>query len=141
MHREITHADEAFARPSNAGLYTFTAVLGLLIARDLWPVVAGWINSLGADLPLWSNKFLGYRYALFAAVVGGARVLYGSLDSLFSGRLGADLAVALACIAAILIDEPLVAAEVVFIAMVGECLEAWTFARTQRGIQKLAEVF
>jgi Cu+-exporting ATPase len=141
MHREITHADEAFARPSNAGLYTFTAVIGLLIARDLWPVIAGWINSLGADLPLWSNKFLGYRYALFAAVIGGARVLYGSLDSLFSGRLGADLAVALACIAAILIDEPLVAAEVVFIAMVGECLEAWTFARTQRGIQKLAEVF
>ena len=57
------------------------------------------------------------------------------------GRLGADLAVALACIAAILIDEPLVAAEVVFIALAGECLEAWTFARTQRGIRKLVEVF
>jgi Cu+-exporting ATPase len=142
MHREISHSDEAFARPSNAGLYAFTAVVGLLIARDLWPWVAGFL--LGAeitDVGAWSQKLFGYRYALFAAVLGGARILYGALDSLFAGRLGADLAVAIACIAAILIDEPLVAAEVVFIALVGECLEAWTFARTQRGIHKLVEVF
>ena len=76
-----------------------------------------------------------------AAVLGGARILYGALDSLFAGRLGADLALALACIAAILIGEPLVAAEVVFIGLAGECLEACTFARTQRGIRKLVEVF
>ena len=78
------------------------------------------------------------------AVCGGpwriAHSLWG-IDSLFAGRLGADLAVAVACIAAILIDEPLVAAEVVFIALLGECLEGWTFARTQRGIHKLVEVF
>src|SRR5262245_43604685 len=141
MHRELTHADEAFARPSNAGLYAFTAVIGLLIARDLWPIVAGFLLSAGIDVGTWSYKFFGYRYALFAAVLGGARILYSALDSLFSGRLGTDLAIALACIAAILIDEPLVAAEVVFIALAGECLEAWTFARTQRGIHKLVEVF
>jgi P-type Cu+ transporter len=141
MHREISHADEAFARPSYAGLYTFTALIGLLIARDLWPTIAGWFNSLGVDLPIWSNKLFGYRFALFAAVLGGSRILYGALDSLFAGRLGADLAIAVACVAAILIDEPLVAAEVVFIALAGECLEAWTFARTQRGIHKLVEVF
>lgn len=141
MHREISHADSVFSRPSVAGLYAFTATLGFLIARDLWPTISGWLTGLGADLPVWTNKFFGYRFALIAAVFGGARILYGALDSLFAGRLGADLAVALACIAAILIDEPLVAAEVVFIAMVGECLEAWTFARTQRGIHKLVEVF
>jgi len=141
MHREISHADSVFARPSVAGLYAFTATLGLLIARDLWPTISGWLTGLGADVPVWSNKLYGYRFALIAAVFGGARILYGALDALFAGRLGADLAVALACIAAILIDEPLVAAEVVFIAMVGECLEAWTFARTQRGIHKLVEVF
>ena len=39
---------------------------------------------------------------------------------------------AIACIAAIAMNEPLVAAEVVFIGMVGECLEAFTFDRTQR---------
>jgi len=62
--------------------------------------------------------------------------------SMMAGRLGADLAIAVACIAAILIDEPLVAAEVVLIALAGECLEAWTFARTpSAGIRKLVEVF
>jgi Cu+-exporting ATPase len=141
MHRELTHADEAFARPSHAGLYAFTTLIGLLIARDLWPTVAGFLQGNGADVGIWSNKLFGFRYALFAAVLGGTRMLRAAFDSLAAGRLGADLAVALACIAAILIDEPLVAAEVVFIALAGECLEAWTFGRTQRGIQKLVEVF
>ena len=142
MHREIKPADDVFARASSAWLYAFTGLLGFLIARDLWPAIGGWLNSTtGADLPVWSNKFLGSRFALVAAVLGGARVLYGSLDALFAGRLGADLAIAIACIAAILIDEPLVAAEVVFIALAGECLEAFTFDRTQRGIRKLVEVF
>ena len=68
-------------------------------------------------------------------------VLYGSLESLFEGKLGADLALAIACVAAILIGEPLVAAEVVLIGLIGECLESFTFARTQNAIRKLAELF
>jgi P-type Cu+ transporter len=141
MHREIRHADEAFARPSAAGLYAFTALVGLLVLRDLWPAIAGFLLEAGADIGFWSNKLFGFRFALFAAIIGGARILTGALDSILAGRLGADMAVALACIAAIVIDEPLVAAEVVFIALAGECLEAWTFARTQRGIHKLVEAF
>src|SRR5207248_3680449 len=42
---------------------------------------------------------------------------------------------------AILIGEALVAAEIVFIGMVGECLESFTFERTQRAIQRIVEVF
>jgi Cu+-exporting ATPase len=141
MHREIAPTDGVLARPANTGLYLFTATLGLLMLRDVWPTLTPWLKSVGLDLPTGTNTFLSYRYALIAAVFGGARILYGSLDALVAGRLGADLAVALACIAAILIGEPLVAAEVVFIALAGECLEAYTFARTQRGIQKLLEVF
>lgn len=141
MHRELTHADQAFARPSDAGLYAFTAMLGALLLRDIWPAVASFLGGAGADVGLWSTTIFGFRYALIGAVLGGARILYGALDSLVAGRLGADLAVAIACIAAILINEPLVAVEVVFIALVGECLEAFTFARTQRGIQRLVEVF
>ena len=38
-----------------------------------------------------------------------------------------------------LLGEYFVAAEVVFIALVGECLEAFTFERAQRAIQKLLE--
>src|SRR5687768_15257947 len=109
MHRELSHADEAFARPSNAGLYSFTALVGLLIARDLWPYVAAMLLGAGVDVGSWSSTLFGYRYAVYAAVLGGARVFYSALDSLTAGRLGADLAIALACMAAIFIDEPLVA--------------------------------
>ena len=37
--------------------------------------------------------------------------------------------------------EPLVAAEVVFIGLVGEVLEAVTFDRTRRALGKLSELF
>src|SRR5262249_31195986 len=66
--------------------------------------------------------------------------LYGSLDALMEGRVGADLALALACVAAILLREYLVAAEVVVIGLVGECLEAITFARFQNALRGLVEV-
>ncbi|MCS6850481.1 MAG: cation-translocating P-type ATPase family protein [Gemmataceae bacterium] len=141
MHREISHTDGAFHHQSNLSLYLMTALLGVLIGLDVGPSVIAWINGFGWDLPTWSREWFGYRYALIAAVLGGARILYGSVESLLDGRLGADLALAIACIAAILIGEPLVAAEVVFIGMVGECLESITFARTQRAIRRIVEVF
>ena len=49
-------------------------------------------------------------------------------------RIGADLALAQACLAALVLGQPFVAAEVVFIALVGEVLEAVTFARTKRAL-------
>jgi Cu+-exporting ATPase len=143
MHREISHTDEVFEPPSNLSLYLLTALVAVLIGIDLWPSLVSWLATQGIDLTAysWPNSIKNYRFALIAAVIGGARVLYGSLESLFEGRLGADLALALACIAAILIGEPLVAAEVVFIGLVGECLESITFARTQRAVRRLVEVF
>lgn len=138
MHREISHAEHDFQPESNRSLYLLTALIGLLIGLDLWPALVRWA---GLSLPTWPQEFYGpYRFALLAAVLGGARILYGSIESLLEGKLGADLALAIACIAAILIGEPMVAAEVVFIGMVGECLESFTFARTQRAIRKIVEV-
>jgi Cu+-exporting ATPase len=139
MHREISHADSAFSPERNVALYLMTALIGLLIAVALWPELVRWAGWSG--VPTWPDRFLGWRLAMIPAVLGGARILYTSLEGLFEGRVGADLALAVACIAAILLDEPLVAAEVVFIGLVGECLEAFTFARTQRAIHKLVEVF
>ena len=136
MHREVSHADPGGPGGPPLSLYLLTALLGALLGADIWPVVAGWLG----ELPSWPREILGYRFALIAAVLGGARVLYGALESLFEGRLGADLALALACIAAILIGEPLVAAEVVFIGMVGEVLESITFERTQRAVRSLLEI-
>jgi Cu+-exporting ATPase len=141
MHREVSHADDPFRSDSPLGLYLLTAVVGTLLGIDLYLQLADWLGTRGVAAYTWNPKPFGLRYALAAAVIGGARVLYGSLEALFEGRVGADLALAVACLAAILIDEPLVAAEVVFIGLVGECLEAFTFARTQNALGKLAELF
>jgi Cu+-exporting ATPase len=141
MHREISHVDETLQKRSNLSLYLLTALLGLVIAADLWPLLASWVRDKGIAVPTWSREIGGYRIVLLAAVLGGARVLYSSLESLLEGHLGADLALAIACVAAILIGEPLVAAEIVFIGMVGECLESFTFERTQRAIRRIVEIF
>jgi Cu+-exporting ATPase len=142
MHREFDPADQPFAPRPHLGLYLLTAVVAGLLAADLWPPFAEWLRTLGLDLPSWqSRQVYGFRFALIAAVIGGAKALYGSLERLTEGKVGADLAIAVACIAAILIGEPVVAAEVVVIALVGECLEAVTFDRTQRALRKLAELF
>src|SRR5262249_50977911 len=135
-------AEQTFYQESNLALYFLTGLLGLLIGADLWPAVAGWLGDQGLVLPSWPREFYpGYRIALIAAVIGGARVLYTSLEGLHEGRIGADLALAIACVAALLFRKLLVAAEVVFIGMVGECLESFTFERTQRAIRKIVEVF
>ena len=143
MHREISHADDLFGQTSNLGLYLLTALLAFLIGRDLAAPFMQWLVSLdiGFEARPLTRELYGFRFAMLAAVVGGARVLFHSLEALFEGRFVADLAIAIACIAAILLGEPLVAAEVVFIGMIGECLEAFTFQRAQRGIHKLVEVF
>src|SRR6476469_1468546 len=157
MHREISHSDATFAPERPLGLYLFTAFLAALLGLDLiprlfiaigWPMP--WPSEVTIPLPSWTRvdgalafvwNIVVVRYALIAAVLGGARILYGSLQGLFEGKLGADLALAIACLAAILMNEPLVAAEVVFIGLLGECLEAFTFARTQNAIRRIVEVF
>jgi Cu+-exporting ATPase len=135
MHREISHTDTAFSPQRNLGLYAMTALIGGIIAADI-AILA--INGWPAEPP---GIVFGFRLAIIAAVLGGARVLYTSLDSLFEGRLGADLALAIATIAAIYLRAHLEAAGIVFIGLVGECLESFTFERTQRAIRKLVEVF
>jgi P-type Cu+ transporter len=140
MHREISHTDSTFEQESRLSLYLLTGLLGVVLAADLWPILVRWLGGWGSGLPSWSNEIGSYRLALIAAVIGGARILYGALDALFAGRVGADLALALACVAAILLREPLVAAEVVFIGMLGECLENFTFERTQKALRGLVRL-
>lgn len=110
-------------------LIAATLLTGLLLGAD---VVLGLFQS-----PY--QRPLGFRLALLAAVIGGGRVIFLALSALMEGRIGADIALAIATIAAGLAGEYFVAAEVVFIALVGECLEAFTFERAQRSIQKVLE--
>src|SRR5262249_17045601 len=93
------------------------------------------------SLAAWPRGVWIFSFALLAAILGGARIVYGSLQGLLEGRIGADIALAIACIAAVFIREYLVAAEVVFIGLPGECLEAFTFARTQSAIRQIVEIF
>jgi P-type Cu+ transporter len=139
MHREISHTDSAFEQESHLPLYLMTALLGALMALDLLPALAAWLGSPG-PAP-WPREVMGYRWAFIAAVLGGVRVVYGSLAALFEGRVGADLAIAIAAVSAIVINEPLVAAEVVFIGMAGECLEAFTFDRARGAVRSIVEIF
>ena len=126
MHREISHAGNNLQPESRLFLYLLTAVVAGLIGVDVWL----WITAGADDVTFWGFRF---SFALVPAILGGARILYGSLDSLFEGRIGADLAVAVACVAAILARRPEVAEEVVFVGLLGECLEHITFERSQRG--------
>ena len=143
MHRELSHADDLFERPRKAGLFLLTAFLATLLLIDVWPPFADWLSrQSGIAVPAWaSREIAGHRFALIAAILGGLRILLASLESLTEGRVGADLATAIACFAALAMKEPVVAAEVVVIGLIGECLELWTFGRARRGVERLTEIF
>jgi Cu+-exporting ATPase len=111
-------------------LFTLTIVMGLLIGGDVLFGALGWERWRAPG---------GISLALIAAVLGAVRIVYGAVEALAHGRIGADIALAQACLAALVIGQPFVAAEVVFIALVGEVLEAVTFERTQRAIHRLLE--
>jgi Cu+-exporting ATPase len=140
MHREISHADPAFGQKSNAWLYLLTGTVGVILGVHLWPDLVRLLGGEAWGLPTWPQKVYGYDIALLAALIGGGRLLYGALDALLDGRIGVDLALLVACIAAIWLDKADVAAEIVFIGLVGECLESITFERTQRALRHLVEI-
>ena len=67
----------------SAPIYLLTAIVGLLLAADfLIELIA---------VPEWQayRTVFGYRLALLAAVLGGGRILYQTLEDLFEGKVGA----------------------------------------------------
>ena len=141
MHREYRPEDlhhlERGAVVASAGggvdehdraLFAFTALLGFLIGGDIL------LSLLGRGrLPA------GLSLALVAAILGAIYIVYGAMRALLQRRIGADLALAQASLAALILGQPFVAAEVVFIALLGEVLEAWTFSRARRAMGRLVE--
>lgn len=132
MHMQYkVDPDDALALPSFRELYLLTGVVAALVAADL---VLAWLGYDALRNPL------GVNLSLAAAVLGGARIVYGALTALLEGQWGADLALAVALVAALVLGEYWVGAEVVLIALVGESLEALTFARTHREIHRILEL-
>ena len=118
----------------SAPLYLLTLAVGGLLASDL---IIGLIND-----PSWTayREPFGFRLALLAAVLGGARILYHTLEGLFEGRVGADLALTIATLAAIVLGEQMTAALVVFIALCGESIEGYTLDRAQSAIRRIFQL-
>ena len=115
MHHLRAHAFDERGRHEHGfaehrSLFLLTAVLGLLIGGELLFGAVGWES--------WRAPW-GISLVFIAAVIGGVRIVYAAIDALAHGRIGADIALAQACLAALVIGQPFVAAEVVFIALVG----------------------
>ena len=121
----------------SAPIYLLTAIVGLLLGGDL---LAGSITAAGVTDWAQFQVLFGFRLALLAAVLGGSRILFQSLEGLFAGRIGADLALTIACLAAILLREPVTAALVVFVALCGESIEGYTVDRAQRAIRGIFQL-
>ena len=121
----------------SAPLYVLTAGVALLLVAD-WLMgtgpgtASGWIRIP----PDWPRSLFGYRFALIAAIVGGSRILYHALDGLLSGRIGADLALTTACLAAIVLGEHQTAGLVVLISLIGESLEGYTIDRARWAVRQ-----
>lgn len=134
----------------SAPIYLLTAVVGVLLLADVaLGLVAGTVSDSNTAAPAvggaWSklaatHSLFGFRLALLAAVLGGARILYQTLDGLLSGRIGADLALTIACLAAIVLGEHTTAALVVFVALCGESIEGYTVDRAQRAIRRIFQL-
>lgn len=121
----------------SAPLYVLTAIVAILLAIDWLLTATGTGSTLSIfGVPGWQNTLYGYRFALVAAVVGGARILYHALDGLLSGRIGADLALTIACLAAIVLGEHQTAGLVVLISLVGESLEGYTIDRARWAVRQ-----
>ena len=103
MHREISHSDEIFESNGNLGLYLITGLLALLIGRDLASPIAQWLVSLdiGLEMKPLGREIYGQRVRHDRRRHRRRPGAFRSLEGLLEGRFGADLALAIACIAAI----------------------------------------
>ena len=81
MHREFDSTESPFRPRGNGTHYFLTAALALLLIGDLWPQLAKWLSESVYPTPTCATtEIFGFRFAMIVAVLGGARVLYGSLE-------------------------------------------------------------
>ncbi len=77
--RDTVDPRKAVALPSFRSLYLLTGVVGLLVAAD---VIFWWFGYESLRYPFVINL------SLIAAVLGGARIVYGAISALLEGEFG-----------------------------------------------------
>src|SRR5262245_7290679 len=103
----------------------FTSAVGVLLL----------LNWLAVFTELW-----GVNTGVWLALIGGWRIFYNSVSALFEKRVTAEMAIAVAVIAALAVGEYFAAAEAVFIMLIGEGLEEYASRRARSAIQKLIDL-
>lgn len=104
--------------------YTYAASVGVLLALNLTGVF---------------KTVFGVDTAAIITILAGYKTFYGSITSLLSKEISADLALCIAVIAALAVGEYTAAAEAMFIILVGEGIESYAAGRTEAAIQKFVE--
>ena len=112
-------------------------MLTLAVGAGLLAYVTGTVRSI-----------YDFDLAMLLALIGGFPTYSGAINGLLRRKVTADLAVSLAAMAALWVgwrgSDPsswfLVAAEVIFIMLVGESLEDFAIGRTRSGIASLLEL-
>lgn len=110
-------------------IYLLTAAVGLLLAADL---LIGFVDD-----PAWNPYAViwGNRLSMWAAILGGLHIFYQTVEALVAGKVGANLALIIAMVAAILLREYTTAALIVFVALCGESIEGYTIDRARSAIR------
>jgi len=106
--------------------------------RKLWMLlgISGALLLLGwrGIIPKWNDVDVA---AVAATVILGFPIVYACVSDLLEGKVSAELTVAVAAMAALLLREYTAAGEVVFIARLGEALEGVAVRRTRSAIDAL----
>lgn len=129
-HQEHDRVESARIRDSRRN---FQNRLAQFIALLMFAEILIWLTGLSSTYHGWWSP------ARWGAILGTIWTCYGVLENLLEGRIGADLALAQAALAALFLREDFVAAEVVLISLVGEWLEDVAYQRARRAIGKLIE--
>src|SRR5581483_1766820 len=110
MHVHLPKEPVHNARRELIRQFGFAAVVGFLLLLNITGI---WKTIAGVDT------------AVMLALVAGYRTFQSAISSLLEKRISADLAIAIAVIAALFAGEYVAAAEAMLIMLIGEGLEGY----------------
>lgn len=104
----------------------------LFIFYSLFALVSGILSLIGHE-----PRYIGDGLAFISAAVGGAVILFGSVQSLLKKNLTVDFLASIAIVVSIAIGQYLAAAVVVVMLNGGEVVEDYTARKASQALEKL----